>query len=273
LKNIKFSANINGILPVNEINFNYKQAKRIESSFIKGVKHEKDALLSSVEVKTNNQQFRRYEITHREDIQLGYEKVVKIQEFNGANESANPIEFFYNQTQTLIEGSEKTNSYNNNLPQGKGIPGDYDGDGKLDIISENKLFLNLFTGNSGQNPIDVSNLSVFQRIPITTLKNNRLVQKQSIADLQMPELNSLTFKIYNFEGAGSSGSLQYNFQKTIQYPNSASCYSNCPSNACESLLTVKSMAANEFLEGDFNGDGIYELFAFYKSIFIEEFYC
>ncbi len=262
LKNIKFSANINGILPVNEINFNYKQAKRIESSFIKGVKHEKDALLSSVEVKTNNQQFRRYEITHREDIQLGYEKVVKIQEFNGANESANPIEFFYNQTQTLIEGSEKTNSYNNNLPQGKGIPGDYDGDGKLDIISENKLFLNLFTGNSGQNPIDVSNLSVFQRIPITTLKNNRLVQKQSIADLQMPELNSLTFKIYNFEGAGSSGSLQYNFQKTIQYPNSASCYSNCPSNACESLLTVKSMAANEFLEGDFNGDGISELLLF-----------
>lgn len=262
LKEISFSANTNGIMPVNVMIFNYKQAKRLEMSYVNGVKHEKDALLTSIEVKTSNQQFRKYVITHKADVQLGYEKVIKIQEFNGANEPTNPIEFYYNETETSIDGSEKTNSYNNNLPQGKGFSGDFDGDGRLDVISERKLFLNLFTGSSGREPIDVSNLSVFKNIPVTTLKNNKLVQKQSIADLQMPQLNSLTFKIYNYEANGSSGAFQYNFQKTIEYPNSASCYSDCPWNPCESAFTVKSMDANEFLEGDFNGDGISELLLF-----------
>lgn len=69
ISEIKFSANsVSGITPQNEIKFSYKLAKRTENVFIKGIKHEKVELLEEVEVFTNTNLFRRYEIRHEADM-------------------------------------------------------------------------------------------------------------------------------------------------------------------------------------------------------------
>lgn len=250
LKNIKFSANINGILPLNEMNFNYKQAKRIETAYIKGIKHEKDALLSSVEVKTNNQLFRRYEITHEEDSQLGYEKVTQIKEINGASEATNPIKFDYFPIET--GNIEVQTTYDGFLqPQSGIVPGDFDGDGYLDFYNEGKIYTKLFQGGT-VNAINAQGL--YGIYPIQTLSlDNKLNQHQSFTSLN-PQLNEITVKINEVNQVNNN--VVSPFSKTIIFPNSASIYSDCPNfNAPTSYIKT----GNKYIEGDYNGDGISEL--------------
>jgi hypothetical protein len=99
IKEIKFSANIHSNpTALNSIEFLYKRAARIETSYLGGLKIEKTELLDKIFVKTNNQQFRKYELTYQKDQHLGYERIIKVQEFNSHNEASNPIEFEYDMT-------------------------------------------------------------------------------------------------------------------------------------------------------------------------------
>ena len=250
LKNIKFSANIAGILPLNELIFNYKQAKRIEIAYIKGNKHEKDALLSNVEVKTNNQLFRKYEIIHEEDSQLGYEKVTQIKEFNGNEEAANPINFDYFPVET--GNTEVQTTYDGFLqPQSGFVPGDFDGDGYLDFYNEGKIYTKLFQGGTA-NAINAQ--SLFGIYPIQTLSlDNKLNQHQSFTSLN-PQLSQITVKINEINQINNN--VISPFSKTISFPNSASIYSNCP-NFNPPSNYIKT--GNKYIEGDYNGDGISEL--------------
>lgn len=250
IKEIKFSANINGILPINSLLFNYKQAARIETAYIKGEKHEKDAVLTSIEVKTNNQLFRKYQIFHSSDPQLGYEKVIKIQEFNGNNQAANPIEFEYFDTD--LGNTEIESTYSGFLqPQSGMIPGDFDGDGYLDFYNEGKIYTKLFQGGAG-NSFNAQGL--FGIYPVQTLSlDNKLNQHQSFTSLN-PQLNQITVSINELNQ--SSYNTTVSFTKTIAFPNSASIYSNCP-NFNPPSNYIKT--GNKYIEGDFNGDGISEL--------------
>lgn len=257
ISEIKFSANTNGIAPLNSILFYYKQAQRIESAYIKGIKHEKVALLDNVQVKTNDQLFRKYVFTHVADTKLGYEKVSQIQEFNAAMEPANPIVFEYENTEMLSNGSEVLTTYYNNLSfEDIKLSGDFDGDGRLDFVTgDNNMHTKLFQGTSSA-PIAFTyppnNAS--GRFTATTIKNGKLNQFQSIVYYNN-QLESTTFDIRNFSGV--TGPLENAYNKTIAFPNSANCISNCPSNPCTSPTYLKD--TNKYIEGDFNGDGISEV--------------
>ncbi len=246
---IRFSANINGYsTQQNRVKFNYVTAKRTESGYVKGVKYEKVELLNKVQVYTNKLLFREYRLTHIHDSQLGYERVSQIQEFNGALEPANPVIFSYNTTITdnSITSEIKTD-YNNNLNFNDiELSGDFDGDGRLDFVAGNKLFLKLFNGSSGQTPLTMPfSVSVPSNMPpntfaATTLSNNKLNQFQSIVQAT-PLSNGLMFKIYNFNGTSVSQS----YTKTV--------------NLGVPTLSGASHASDNLLEGDFNGDGISEV--------------
>jgi hypothetical protein len=260
ISEIKFSANSNGLLtPLNSIFFQYKLAKRSEKGYVKGVLQEKVALLDYVLVKTNNLIFRKYQINHLLDNQLGYERVSQIQESNNAGELANPIIFDYKTTQTLSTQLESeywvpyTNEINfNNIY----LSGDFDGDERLDFVTDIGLYKKLFDVNNPQSPISTSVLNYYGSWPIATLKDNKLIQKQSILNMDLPQLNQLTFKSYNLDNATNS-ILEYNYLKTIDFPNSASCWSNCPNSPCVAPSYLKT--SNKYLTVDFNGDGISEL--------------
>lgn len=177
INEILFSANyVSNNLPSNSIKFFYETAKRSEFSYIKGEKIEKVELLDRIEVKIDNQLFKKYEIDQFADSQLGYQRVNKIQEFNGANEAANPVIFEYETTQTNYLGTETTKSFTNNFDiNDTMLNGDFDGDGSLDFITQNQLYIKTFESTNGTNSISIpSSTDRRKRFSATTLTNNKL---------------------------------------------------------------------------------------------------
>ena len=269
INEIRFSANTNtNITPLNKIVFTYKLLSRKENAFIKGIKIEKVELLDKIEVFTNNLLFKKYQLTHISDNQ-GYQRISQLQESNGAGEVANPIIFEYKST--LDNVSENGTMYSDalDLSTSPDMSGDFDGDGRLDFISGNKIYTKLFQG-SGL----VSNLNFTankrQKIVATTLTNNKVNQKQSIVYAN-ENISDVEFKIYNLESNG----VVNNYNKTIIMDNSGSCFDNCtqlmyddttgellvgpgyPVSKCTSPTFKKS--SNKYIEGDFNGDSISEI--------------
>ena len=251
---INFSANlISNISPQNSINFNYKLAKRIENTFIKGIKQERLELLDNIEVFTNGNSFRKYQLTHIVDAQLGYEKVSQIQESNGAGELANPVEFLYNQTSSTSDSlTEATKTYDNNINfQDIKLSGDFDGDGRLDFVTNDKMYVKNFEFNTTTAPINVP-LNVNNRTCLvgTTLNtSNKLNQHQSIINAFETTAN-ISFKIYDLIG----GTLTFTNEKIISKSNtgiSLNCTNFGPSNG---TFTYQK-DSNLYYEGDFNGDG------------------
>lgn len=266
IQEVRFSANtFTNPSPLNKIVFTYKQAARIESGYIKGVKIEKAELLDKIEVFTSGNLFRKYQVTHTTDGQ-GYQRVSQLQEFNGNLEPANPVTFEYNQTTdgATEQGMLYTDSLD--LTKSPDISGDFDGDSRVDFIASSKMYTKLFDGSGGvvyNLPFSVQGRNFFLA---TTLSNNKVNQKQSIVKIT-ENLNSIDFGIYNLESSG----LINNYTKTVSIDNSGNCSDECneiiddtsgnpipnPNNKCTSPTYIKHN--NKFLEGDFNGDGISEV--------------
>ena len=79
----------------NEVLFTYSSTTTrslVEQSYVNGISFIQDRLLNSIVVKTNNSQYKKYEVIYRAD-DTRYQFVDKIQEYNADNEQANPIEF------------------------------------------------------------------------------------------------------------------------------------------------------------------------------------
>lgn len=268
INEIKFSANTNGLnLPLNRIKFNYKQAKRTENVYINGIKHEKVELLSNIYVYTNSMVFRSYVLTHDLDAQLGYERVIKVQEFNGNNEEANPIDFQYDTTITQSAGSEINTTYVNNVDFSDiDLSGDFDGDGRLDFIAGNNLYTKLFQTSSG-GIVNTTPSYPGQRKVISTLVNNKLNQQQSLVYINKIDNNNTELKVVNFANGiftdvyTKTLAIDRNIVRAAMTVNSGAtatlqCLSYFNSTGKSTTYPVTDYA--EFNEGDFDGDGISE---------------
>jgi RHS repeat-associated protein len=299
IQNVQFSANtISGIQPQNSILFNYKMIERTENAFIKGIKQEKEELLDNIEVYAGSSLFRKYKITHVEDTQLGYQRVSKIQEFNGSNEPANPVEFeYYETTSSSGPETEQVKTYNNNFDfQDIDLAGDFDGDGRLDFAIDNQVFAKLFEGNSGNDPVTIpfyvsppsndpgtppssTNASSGKAFVATTLTNNKLNQFNSIINVVETSTSS-DLQAYNKnpnEDTLANG-MSLNYTKSFAFdPPYFDASANSTSHVydirypgqnipCPATSVLPTNNINRYLEGDFNGDGISEVLIsrFYK---------
>lgn len=264
INEVKFSANVNGLTtPLNRIKFNYVLAKRAENVYIKGVKHEKVELLKNIVVYTNNLQFKKYVLTHDVDPKLGYERVVQLQEFNSNNEAANPIIFEYTTTTMDNVNSEDLTLYTNNLSfNDVELSGDFDGDGRLDFVTENGLYRNLFNGSSGQTPVilpnEITQIRKNAKLISNVLTDGKLNQFNSLITAK-ENINSIEFKVFNL----NLNTFNEVFTKNISIENKGvyeifnGPYPCGPNNSIVGVNYPKN--TNEYIDGDFNGDGVSEI--------------
>ncbi len=269
---IKFSSNIHGNpTPLNKINFTYKLAERIEKNYIKGVQLRKSQILEKIEVFTSDLLFKKYQITHFPADSQGYERVKKLQEFNGNNEAANPVIFEYFTTSYDIDTNENYPPTTPENLENISLTGDFDGDSKIDFLLENKLGTKMFenTGTYYTLPFIENKRTTFIGVSLT---NNKLNQKQSIFNTS-ESLNNIEFKLYNL----NNSSVTLDNTKTITFDNSRGCVNGCEQNNYFNCPTVPEIkASNEYLEGDFNGDGLSEVmifsyfdYNFYGQVYVE----
>lgn len=272
IDNIEFSGNNNFSIPaINKIVFNYRSTpiKRVERDFIKGQAIFSSKILDNISVYTSGTLFRKYKFNQTAD-DFGYERLASIQESNGTGELSNPVSFTYDTTQNSTTRTEK--SYANNLNFNSiDLSGDFDGDGRLDFMADNRVYTKLFTGDSGNNPLGVPfNTTKRQKFTATTLFDDKLNQKQSIVFAD-ESTDGISFKVYtkNNNSAENPDDFVQTDIKNIEFNNSiyhdtnldtSTTYydtgSNSYTNECHEPSKTDS---NEYLEGDFNGDGISEV--------------
>lgn len=264
---ITFSGNVTaGIASQNKIKFFYEDANRVERDYLKGVPVYATQTLKYIEVAANNALFRKYTIEKVTD-SFGYDRVSKVIEKNAQDESSNPVEFTYEPTPDTTTRIVK--DYTNNLNFTKSVlAGDFDGDGRLDFVADNKIFTNLFVNDSGNAGISFPiNPGQYNSFPITTITGDKLNQYQSIVDIKVRGYGDtyIDFKIYSLNSTGTSSILNYQKSIPINTGEILEEYSNADEYYKSS--TWKDL---KFQEGDFNGDGISEIFVIASS-YIDEF--
>jgi len=195
----------------NEIIFNYDDinyVKRhsIEQSYVNGINLLQDELLHMIIVKSNGNQFKKYEITYKKDTNsTEYQFVDKITEYNSQNEISNPVVFDY--TNSSSQGwAEKNSQFGQSQ---NGILGDFNGDGSIELLRyqltagaiQEGLYLQrsifddsnqaystpIYLGNS------ISETDFKNAIAINFKKNNIVYNKQGFV-VYKKVLNSMTSK-------------------------------------------------------------------------------
>lgn len=120
----------------NTIAFNFKARNIKVFAYTNGVKSIQDKILDNIIVSTNGSQFRKYviEYTTASNGTL-YEMLYKITEFNANNESASPVVFTRSNNNDFFIQEEKSPYSQGTLDNDKTVKGDFDGDGKLDLLT------------------------------------------------------------------------------------------------------------------------------------------
>ena len=115
----------------NNIIFNYTTRGLREISYVNGKEFIQSNLLLNIEVYTNNSLFKKYSLEYaKDDQQSGYQFVKSITESNSKGENANPVVFNYQKSTS--DGWEI--SWISDEKDETALYGDFDGDGKLDIL-------------------------------------------------------------------------------------------------------------------------------------------
>lgn len=118
----------------NEIVFTYKTRALFESSYINGIQFLQGRLLDNITVYSNNNLFKKYKIEYGQDLNISkYEYVKNIKEANSNNEDANPVEF----QKSEIPYTAKRQYLSANLISENQKFGDFDGDGRVDLLYYN----------------------------------------------------------------------------------------------------------------------------------------
>ncbi len=264
---------------MNEINFGYVPRVRPEHYFVGGQSFLQDQLLNNIKVKGNAIGFRNYYLFH-DQTSLNYQRLTRVEEKTGDDTLAyNPLVFGYESTSntSLFDASSAvtTNwSEINSLTTGN-LSGDFDGDGKTDLIIYPKGTtnpygsLNLFkdiVGGTTNNSISI-NSGVFKNVFASTFltTNNKVAQSQGILVVKNNTSGGLDFNTYGYDP--SFGTFPMQTSKAVNFPTTAvmnGCISgnvgNC-NTGCGQSYGPSYSPPKKFFSGDFNGDGITDVIA------------
>ncbi|WGH75910.1 RHS repeat-associated core domain-containing protein [Tenacibaculum tangerinum] len=266
IKTIKYGGRIGSTSPMNQINFTYASRNRPESVYVGEYNFKRTNLLKSIQVTASGSQYRKYELTHNVN-SLGYNRLISVKEYNKDNKELTPITFDYETTTSTF----KSKTVSGDLYPGfdyktsKLIAGDYDGDGRTDVIfyditNKNNIYLHydlynqygsfayqIPTGGfsdvfSSTNLNDVGGISDQQTI--TTVKETSL-STSSTSAIRFRNYIKLPYGVYvQFDKIWNTAKY-----RTDNYCGSSS-YRSIP---------------KKYISGDFNGDGITDVLAIEKQ--------
>jgi hypothetical protein len=263
IDNIQFSGNEwNGLPQLNKIQFNYANAARVEKDFIKGEAFYASKILNNVQVFTKDNSnvdvlFRRYQLTHSTD-DLGYQRVAQMQEYNGVGEASNPVVFGYGATSNTAIFNTRGQAQG---PASQELSGDFNGDGTIDIVSGNNIYLDSFNpgGLIVGLPFNYEINSVFVG---NTLGENKMIQKNTLFKISN-EMGNI--KVDSYKLNQNNTQMIFNYTKIIEtLPYIV--YEEEAGGTREDFFYDN--ATNKYYLGDFNGDGISDLFYIKKNKFI-----
>ncbi|MBL1222031.1 type IV secretion protein Rhs [Chryseobacterium sp. L7] len=259
----------------NKIDFIFVARPMPETAYIKGNLFSQSKLLESIVVSTDSKQYKKYKITYKKDLQeTAYRYLEKIIVLNNKNEEANPASFTYEKSMDIpnpnIRTWTSTGSIKTNDQQD--IMGDFDGDGKLDLIRYHSatsskvpqigvyLYKDFYTLNyfeSFINPIYLGNSvgldEIKNAVPTNFKKNNVIYNRQGFASYKKvlnpaTSKNDLEVSLYI---VSTDNILTLDLRKIIpnaDYDNSSGTTQNGTRTTIVGLKNV-----------DFNGDGLSEL--------------
>ncbi|WP_294205080.1 RHS repeat-associated core domain-containing protein [uncultured Chryseobacterium sp.] len=259
---------------MNRIDFSFVQRPKDEAAFIKGVELAQSKILQSITVSTNNKQYRKYNLSYKEDAQLTtYRYLEKITVLNSNNEEANPVVF------TMDRGIDKDLGGWDNFNPDRSIAlqynkdtdvvGDFDGDGNLDLLRYHSstssripqtglyLYKNFYSITYvTENPVFISSpLQNLKDFTATNFKKSSVIgNRQGIVGYRKLSASAaspkdLQLSFYSFS---DNNTLVLDFTKTIPDIENY----DPLSVGGGSLNTMTILGLDNF---DFNGDGLNEL--------------
>lgn len=257
---------------LNKIEFTYATRPKPETAYIRGNELSQAKLLQSITVSTNNNQYKKYNVTYKEDVQHTSNRYLdKITVLNSNNEEANPVAFTYEPSGTFdYHGPNfvlsKTTSLRPN--SGTDVVGDFDGDGNLDLLRYHSatsaripqtgiyLYKNFYavTYNT-ENPIFInSTLQGLQDfIPVNFKKANLIHNRQGLAGYKKitnPSTLKLDLEV-SFYSFTDNNELILDFKRIIPNADYDNTYGTPQNGSTTTILGLKNV--------DFNGDGLSEL--------------
>lgn len=266
----------------NSINFLYANRDLSEQSYVQGIEHLQDKILSEIKVTANLNPFKTYRIAYTKDNNgTNYQFLSNITEYNSTGEKANPVSFEYEKSTKATDWSQsRIGSIENSLV------GDFDGDGKIDALEYkdqptqvcenydsngqctnyvNKpagLFLTKKTFDQPTGTytyvgaLDISKEDFKKAIAIS-FKNHQseiIENKQGFVLYKIaPTTKDLQLSLYSINEANQ---LEHKYTKTI--PNNIYDITSPNWSPTKEGITFKTTPLN-LMEMDFDGDGISEL--------------
>lgn len=261
----------------NEIKFNYINRSRSEQIYEQGQIFYRTRLLNNIEIRSNGILFKKYQLAFQ-NTSLGYQKLSSVTEFNGTNQSLNPITFQYDNSNdgiqrfgnyTIIPGLN-SNPFSN-TPTHRIVSGEFDGDGRMDFILANRNggnSFNVFTELDNSFSFNWQiNQNYDEIIPTTILTWNNKLWSNSQAFTTVKETilsNSTTSELKFSSFLISATGPVFQYEKTYSFPTippggDQSCYEQ----GGESEIYRKYN--KEILSGDFNGDGLSDVIVITKK--------
>ena len=219
----------------NEMVFTYGERDLKESSYVMGERLIQDKILMSIQVNSNGKQFKKYVINYDNGSNgTKYQFVKNITEYNSKNEPANPVTFEHSDSKEsagmMYQNSNFDDIYGDNI-----FTGDFDGDGRVDFIKNNKLMINRFNGekqfiniNYEGIPIGVGNIVIdnenFQRQTFNTIEFKRTEKKGKLRIYGYKEkgfilLDSFEVDLSSFEKLTKNVTYNYGitgFENTVE---------------------------------------------------------
>lgn len=250
---------------INQINFNYGAGLRPEQAYAGGEAFYNTGLLNDISIIANGTAYRNYLLTYEVVADINYQRISSVQELNGDQTKAfEPIYFTYATAGNIIPSSIISNFGISGIDASNSeiITADFTGNGTMDFLFYKKFdkskfyaFFDVTANTSSQQFGVMVNTGGFEQIiPATWLSHNdKLMPQQGMIVLKKNGPNAYKFEMLS---NGISSPLLLQYEKVWNAPFAP----DYPST-CDYRTHTNNPLENEFVSGDFNGDGLTDLIA------------